>query len=263
MSKQITLENINRKEVLRYLGYKGIGADETVERLIDECEAKAIKAAVPRYTYRVVDVKQADDGVEIEGTGLVLKGNSIKEHLTGCDKAALIAVTLSDGIDRMLRVLQASDLAKAVVADSLASAGIEQVCDKLEAIIKEELPEYFSGKIKDISDEKFRILYGREIPDGSWSGEIQMNDAVCQLYYGKGILGKLLCAILKLLLKISDWKGKPNLNVLFNYNMPIRGYAKMTGGIVTMKMAEALTEMANGHRIKGTAHLIKAAINRD
>lgn len=53
---------------------------------------------------------------------------------------------------------------------------------------KEELPEYFSGKIKDISDEKFRILYGREIPDGSWSGEIQMNDAVCQLYYGKGIL---------------------------------------------------------------------------
>lgn len=128
---------------------------------------------------------------------------------------------------------------------------------------KEELSEYFSGKIKDISDEKFRILYGREIPDGSWRGEIRMNDAVCQLYYGKGILGKLLCAILKLLLKISDWKGKPNLNVLFNYNMPIRGYAKMTGGIVTMKMAEALTEMANGHRIKGTVHLIKAAINRE
>lgn len=61
---------------------------------------------------------------------------------------------------------------------------------------------------------------------------------------------------------MSSCQGKPNLNVLFNYNMPIRGYAKMTGGIVTMKMAEALTEMANGHRIKGTAHLIKAAINR-
>ncbi len=120
-----------------------------------------------------------------------------------------------------------------------------------------------NGILKGYLENTFRRLYGREIPDGSWSGEIQMNDAVCQLYYGKGILGKLLCAILKLLLKISDWKGKPNLNVLFNYNMPIRGYAKMTGGIVTMKMAEALTEMANGHRIKGTAHLIKAAINRE
>ncbi len=37
---------------------------------------------------------------------------------------------------------------------------------------KEELPEYFSGQIQDVSDEKFRLLYGREIPDGSWSGEI-------------------------------------------------------------------------------------------
>ena len=90
---------------------------------------------------------------------------------------------------------------------------------------KEELPEYFSGQIREISDEKFRLLYGREIPDGSWSGEIRINDAVCQLYYGKGILGKLFCGILKMLLKISEWKGKPNLNVLFNYNMPIRGYA--------------------------------------
>ena len=128
---------------------------------------------------------------------------------------------------------------------------------------KEEMPEYFSGQIKEISDEEFTRLYGREIPDGSWSGEIRMNDAVCQLYYGKGIFGKLFYGVLRILLKISEWQGKPNLNVLFNYNMPIRGYAKMTGGFVTMEMAEALTEMANGHRIKGTGHLIRAAIKRD
>lgn len=127
---------------------------------------------------------------------------------------------------------------------------------------RETLPAYFSGAIENVGDGEFRILYGREIPDGSWSGEIRMNDAVCQLYYGKGILGKLFYGVLRILLKISEWQGKPNLNVLFNYNMPIRGYAKMTGGFVTMEMAEALTEMANGHRIKGTAHLIKAAVKR-
>ena len=120
-----------------------------------------------------------------------------------------------------------------------------------------------NGILKGYLENTFRRLYGREIPDGSWSGEIQMNDAVCQLYYGKGIFGKLFYGVLRILLKISEWQGKPNLNVLFNYNMPIRGYAKMTGGFVTMKMAEALTEMANGHRIKGTAHLIKAAVKRD
>ena len=128
---------------------------------------------------------------------------------------------------------------------------------------KEKMPEYFNGKIRAVDNDTFRLLYGREIPDGSWSGEIRMNDAVCQLYYGKGILGKIFYGVLRILLKISEWQGKPNLNVLFNYNMPIRGYAKMTGGFVTMDMARALTEMANGHRIKGTAHLIKAAIKRD
>ncbi len=127
---------------------------------------------------------------------------------------------------------------------------------------KETLPSYFSGQIGQVEDKEFKTLYGREIPDGSWSGEIRMNDAVCQLYYGKGILGRLFYWILRLLLKISEWQGKPNLNVLFNYNMPIRGYAKMTGGFVTMDMARALTEMANGHRIRGTAHLIRAAVRR-
>ena len=142
MKKQVTLSSINRAEVLRYLGYKGIGADETINSLIDECEAEVLKAAVPRYVYRVVDVTQVDEGVRLEGTSVTLKGNSIKEHLKGCNKAALIAVTISDGIDRMLRVMQASDLARAVISDSMASPAIEQVCDKVEAVIKEELPEY-------------------------------------------------------------------------------------------------------------------------
>ncbi len=128
---------------------------------------------------------------------------------------------------------------------------------------RDKMPEYFSGKVKVVGDEAFEQLYGRPIPDGSWSGEIGMNDAVCQLYYGKGIIGKIFYGVLRLMLKVSEWQGKPNLNVLFNYNMPIRGYAKMTGGFVTMEMARALTEMANGHRIKGTAHLIRAAIRRD
>lgn len=124
------------------------------------------------------------------------------------------------------------------------------------------LPAYFTGKIESVSDKEYQTLYENEIPDGSWTGEIRINDAVCQLYYGKGILGWIFYGVLRLMLKISEWQGKPNLNVLFNYNMPIRGYAKMTGGFVTMDMAKALTEMANGHRIKGTAHLIKSAIVR-
>lgn len=126
-----------------------------------------------------------------------------------------------------------------------------------------ELPSYFTGNIENVSDEEFKVLYREDIPDGAWTDEIGFNDAVCQLYMGRGILGKIIYGILTLLLKISELRGKPNLNILFQYNMPIRGFSKMTGGAITTEMALALTEMANGHRIVGTAHFIKAAITRN
>ncbi len=159
------------------------------------------------------------------------------------------AYTISVGKDANTMVLSGS----LTVAGTVDAGGYN----------KEALPDYFSGKITNVGDAEFTVLYGREIPDGSWHGEIGMNDAVCQLYYGKGILGRLICAVLKRLLQRCERTGKPDLNLLFNYNMPIRGYAKMTGGMITMDMARALTEMANGHRIRGTAHLLKAAIKRD
>lgn len=127
---------------------------------------------------------------------------------------------------------------------------------------KESLPDYFTGHITDVSDAEYQILYGKELPDGSWSGEIHINDAVCQMYYSKSLLLRLFYGVLKLLLKISEWRGRPNLDVLFNYNMPIRGYAKMTNGVVTMDMMRAVTEIANGHRIKGTGHLIRACMKK-
>lgn len=124
-------------------------------------------------------------------------------------------------------------------------------------------PDYFSGSIRKVPDDEFEKIYGRSLPQNSWNGDIHMNDAVCQLYYGKGVLGRLICFGLKNAISISKKRGVPSLNLLFNYNMPIRGYAKMTGGAVTMEMARALTEMANGHRIKGTGHLIKAVVKRN
>lgn len=124
------------------------------------------------------------------------------------------------------------------------------------------LPDYFTGQVTDIADAEFEALYGGEVPDGSWSGEIRMNDAICQLYYGKSIIGKIACAVLGRMKKNSEKKGEPNLNVLFIYNMPIRGLAKMTGGAISMEMAEAITEICNGHRIKGTGHLIAACFRK-
>ena len=58
----------------------------------------------------------------------------------------------------------------------------------------------------------------------------------------------------------SELKGKPNLNILFIYNMPFRGIAKMSGGAVNMDMVEGILKIVNGQFFKGVGHLLRARI---
>jgi len=119
-----------------------------------------------------------------------------------------------------------------------------------------ELSDYYAGTIKAVSDRQFELLLGRPIPDGSWSGTLTMNDAICQMYYAKSGLARFVYKRLTNMLNRSMEKGTPNLNLMFNYNMPFRGIAKMTGGICTMEMAEGILIIVNGHFFKGLGQII-------
>lgn len=120
----------------------------------------------------------------------------------------------------------------------------------------DQMPSYFTGRVQEVSDKEFETLLGHEIPDGKWSGQLGINDAICQLYYAKSGLARLICRILVHMKKESERKGKPNLNVLFIYNMPFRGIAKMTEGMVSMEMAEGMVKVVNGHFCKGMGLII-------
>ena len=121
---------------------------------------------------------------------------------------------------------------------------------------KAKFAKYFSGDIKAVSDGEFEALLGRPIPDGHWSGLLDMNDALCQMYYAKGAAGRLAYKVLTHFINKSIEKGQPNLNLLFNYNMPFRAIAKMTGGICTMEMAQGILTIVNGHFFKGLGAVI-------
>lgn len=112
---------------------------------------------------------------------------------------------------------------------------------------KTKFAKYFSGDIKNISDGEFEALLGHPIPDGHWSGTLDMNDAICQLYYAKSWIARLVYKILTNMLNKSIEKGEPDLNITIIYNMPFRGIAKMTGGMCTMEMAEGMLTVCNGH----------------
>jgi beta-glucosidase len=120
----------------------------------------------------------------------------------------------------------------------------------------DQLPSYYSGKIKAVSDQEFSLLLGHPIPDGSWSGQLELNDAICQMSYAKSGLARLVYRILTKKLNKSMESGTPDLNIMFVYNMPFRGIAKMTGGMVSMEMSEGILRAVNGHFFSGLGQII-------
>ncbi len=120
----------------------------------------------------------------------------------------------------------------------------------------EKMPSYFSGIVQNVPDEEFEELLGHPIPSGKWAGELGINDAICQMYYAKSGLARLLYRILTNMKVKSEKKGKPDLNILFIYNMPFRGIAKMTGGAVSMEMARGMVDVVNGHFFRGMGQII-------
>ena len=115
---------------------------------------------------------------------------------------------------------------------------------------------YKNADIKTVSDADFEALLGHSIPNGKWSGEICENDALCQLYYAKGAFARFLYKILTSLKNRAEAKGKPDLNILFVYNMPIRAIAKFSNGMVSKKMTEDILFIFNGHAWRGLGRLI-------
>ena len=122
---------------------------------------------------------------------------------------------------------------------------------------REELPSYFSGQIQQVETGEFEKLLGGKIPDGSWKGELGVNDAICQMYYAKSGLARLVYRMLANKKKKSEEKGKPDLNILFIYNMPFRGIAKMTGGMVSMEMVQGMVAAVNGRLFRGMKQALK------
>lgn len=119
-----------------------------------------------------------------------------------------------------------------------------------------EFPHYYKGSVQQIPDQEFEALLGREIPNGKWSGELGVNDAICQMYYAKSRFARFVYRRLTDIKNKSELKGKPDLNILFIYNMPFRGIAKMTGGSVSMDMVHGIVMAVNGKFFSGIRKIV-------
>lgn len=142
MSEPIRIERLNLKDAFRYMGHKSGEIRENLLAIADECEKALLKAIQPRMVYRVFDIEKTEKGVEIKNTSLILEGSDIADHLKDCQRAVLMCVTLSSETDKVIRSYEACDMEKAFVADALASAAVEQVCEIAEELIQKEVGDY-------------------------------------------------------------------------------------------------------------------------
>ncbi len=112
------------------------------------------------------------------------------------------------------------------------------------------LAVYDQGDIHRVSDEAFAALLGREIPKDIKTNKLALNDPISRLGEAKSFAGRMIFRYLERQKKKAEKRGKPDLNILFVYNMPFRALAKMSGGKVSMEMAEAILDICNGGGIQ-------------
>lgn len=129
---------INREEVLRYLGYKGQDLDDNMASIVDECREEIKKVITPRVVCSYKDIKLNNEGVEVITTNLILKGKDIKEHLNNSKECVLMAVTLGNEVEKKTRLYEKINLTKALILDACATTAVEEVCDIVENSIKEK-----------------------------------------------------------------------------------------------------------------------------
>ena len=128
---------IERKEVLRYLGFQGVKAvDDTMDALISKCQSEMEKEITPRYIYRFFQIDWSDDGKEAAFAGIRTKGDSILRNLKGCSEIALMAVTLGPAPDRLVRKASIRGSLEPAIYQALGAAIVEAWCDEVNEMIR-------------------------------------------------------------------------------------------------------------------------------
>ncbi|MCR4593876.1 MAG: Vitamin B12 dependent methionine synthase activation subunit [Clostridiales bacterium] len=142
------LLELDRKEVLRFLGYRGMQADEKTDLMIDKVYKELSDAADPKFIYKEYDFERTEDGIVIEN--VPFKSKKLLAHLKNSESICLFGATLGHGVDTVIRKYSLSDTALAAVAQAVGAAMTETLCNLGCEQIKTDLnakirPRYSPG----------------------------------------------------------------------------------------------------------------------
>lgn len=127
---------IDKKEALRYLGYKNKAIDEETDKLLNESIAELKEIAELKYVYRIFNLKKENNIISFENF-INIKSNDLTDLFNHCEKSAVMAATIGFEVEKRIQYYSLTNLSKGVVFDACAASCIEALCDEAEAEIKE------------------------------------------------------------------------------------------------------------------------------
>ena len=136
--KSAATYQIDRAEVLRYLGYGGQQLDPVFSERLDEAIGRCQAVSNPAFTYRIFPVCASQDGVHLAGTTLVLGGDDVAGHLAGARECAVMVATAGLSNERELQRLSCLNGLDAMLFDAAGSALVEAVADACNAQVAQD-----------------------------------------------------------------------------------------------------------------------------
>lgn len=112
-----------------------------------------------------------------------------------------------------------------------------------------KLARYQTADIQNVPDAEFETLLGNAIPEEKTV--IDQTMTLGDLDKSRSPLCWLVAKVLRMRLDSCEKRGKPDLNTLFQYNMPLRALAQMTGGLIGDETVDGIVMEAKGFWVIG------------
>lgn len=123
------------RETIRYLGFGKNAVDNKTKAYIDEAFEILEKCERKKFIYRISSCKCVSEDEVFIGT-LQLKSKRLAKNLKDCEEAIVCAATLGTEVDRILKRLSVTDIAKAVVFQAACAAFLEEYINMRQEELK-------------------------------------------------------------------------------------------------------------------------------
>lgn len=118
-----------KKEALRYLGYRGQELPHDIDSLLNEA-VEIVSRYRPLHDYSVSEVVFSQNSINLPDIGLSPDGTSIYKYLHGAVKCITFACTIGAEFEKELMRMQTASITKALIFDAVGTAFVEKAADE-------------------------------------------------------------------------------------------------------------------------------------